>query len=112
MPRLCLEDARPEMVLAADVRDRNGRLLLAAGQALTARVLRTFRMWGVTEVDVPAEGDADGTSTVEPSEIPADVLARIDSLFRHTDRSHPLIAMLQHVAVHRLGCRLEQGALR
>lgn len=111
MRRLCLEETRPEMVLAADVRHRNGRLLLAAGQALTQRALRTFRMWGVAAVVVHAERDRGVPDPVEAAAVSPEARARVDELFRHTDRSHPVIATLHRVAVQRLGGRLTEAAL-
>jgi len=47
-----IADIRPGMVLAGDVKDRNNRVLLTAGNGLTDKQIKIFMMWGVTEVDI------------------------------------------------------------
>lgn len=99
---ITLEDARPGMVLTADVKDRRGRLLLTAGHELTTHALRVFRMWGVTGLDVAG---AEAVAAAEPG--PADVVrleavrADVADRFRHADRAHPVVAALFDLAVAR-----------
>jgi hypothetical protein len=47
-----IQEAQAGMVVAAEVRDRTGRLLMVAGQEVSDRALRVLRMWGVAEIDV------------------------------------------------------------
>ncbi|MBF0285188.1 MAG: hypothetical protein HQL51_12120 [Magnetococcales bacterium] len=90
----------PGMRLENDVRDLSGRLLLAAGEAVEARHLRIFKMWGVTEADVvPPEGFVAGAGGAEGmTEARSELLrmqrAELDDLFRFVDRSHPVMAEL------------------
>ena len=101
---ITLESAQPGMVLAGDVRDRRGRLLLPAGHELTPRALRIFRMWGVIELEVIGTGPADGAEPEEPI-APARLEAargRAEQLFLHADREHPLVAELFRLATLRL----------
>jgi hypothetical protein len=44
------------MVLARPVVSPQGQLLAPKGTALTARHVRLFRMWGVTEADIEGHG--------------------------------------------------------
>ncbi|SDB60732.1 HD-like signal output (HDOD) domain, no enzymatic activity [Desulfonatronum thiosulfatophilum] len=46
-----IDEIRPGMVLAADVRDSNGRFLAGKGELLDESHLRIFRIWGVTEIE-------------------------------------------------------------
>lgn len=99
-----LESAQPGMVLAGDVRDRRGRLLLAAGRELTPQALRIIRMWGVTELDVAGAGPE---SVVEPEApiAPARLDAardRAEQMFRHAGHEHPVLAELFRLATLRL----------
>lgn len=102
-----VEEAQAGMVLGAEVRDRMGRLLMNAGQEITGRALRVFRMWGVAEIDV--EGHAGATPAGAVEEIaPADLerlQAVADGLFRHADRSHPAMAELLRLSIHRMARR-------
>ncbi|MGZ3595494.1 MAG: HDOD domain-containing protein, partial [Syntrophales bacterium] len=47
-----LEDIQVGMVLAGDIRERSGRVLLASGSEITENHLRVFKMWGITEADI------------------------------------------------------------
>ena len=46
------DNLKEGMILADDVRDMKGKLLLAKGQDLEARHIRIFKIWGITEVNV------------------------------------------------------------
>lgn len=55
------------MVLARDVVDGRGRLLIPAGNELTERHVAALRMWGIPYIDV--EGDdvvEDGSASLAP----------------------------------------------
>lgn len=104
-----LDDARPGMVLAADVKDRRGRLLLTAGREVTTHALRVFRMWGVTEVEVV------GCEPPAADDGPADLVrleaarAHLAECFRYADRAHPAIVELFELAAHRLAHQEDHG---
>lgn len=52
MGKINLENLEPGMVLAGDVKQVSGEILLAAGAVLTERHLHIFKKWGITEVDI------------------------------------------------------------
>lgn len=79
------------MVLARDVHDRTGRLLLGAGAELTPKHLTIFRTWGVAEADIAG---VDGEEAAPlPAEVDPQALAAAEEalrpLFRHADLGHP-----------------------
>ncbi|MGZ6236884.1 MAG: hypothetical protein ACXWMJ_06145 [Syntrophales bacterium] len=92
-----LEDIQVGMVLAGDIRERSGRVLLAGGSEITENHLRVFKMWGITEADI---------KDVEKEEIAASIVAQLDpSLFQDiqsrvrerfclADMEHPFIKEL------------------
>jgi hypothetical protein len=92
------DQLRPEMVLAADIVDGGGRLLLPAGTTLTDKHLRYCQMWGVTEAEIHASNEE------TPAELPVADPARVEAArgavlprFRHVDQAHPVIdALLRH----------------
>lgn len=87
-----LEDIQVDMVLASDIKDRTGRVLLAGGSKISEKHLRVFRMWGITEADIQG---------IEKDEIAANIVAQLDPLlvqeaedktqerFLHADMENP-----------------------
>ena len=99
--RVTLDNLRPNMVLATDLKDGTGRLLLPGGAVLTEKHIRYCQMWGIVEVEVVGTDDAD--EELEPAIDPALVAAAealVGARFRHTDRDHPAIAPLFRYCVN------------
>ncbi len=102
--KVAIENIETGMVLASDVHDRSGRMLLGAGAELTQKHLVIFRTWGVLEADIEGHGSDEG-----PDQIPADVdpleLAAAEQalapLFQHTNQAHPAIIELMRFAALR-----------
>jgi hypothetical protein len=102
-----VDDLEAGMVLADEIRDQQGRLLMPAGTELTARHLRAFQLWGIFSVRITS-GDGGG----EPAEPPltpeqleagrAVVVGRL----RDTDPVHPFIAELVQLCTVREARRL------
>lgn len=105
MAHISLKDVQPGMILAGDAVAIGDRLLLCAGSALTEANLRTLRTWGVLDVDVQGVTREDIVARVagplDSAERDA-IEARLDALFGRTDRAHPLIDELAHLARLRL----------
>jgi len=91
-------------VAAADVKDRSGRILLAAGTELTEKTIKTIKSWGVVEADIVGD-TAEPEFGSEISEIDAEQLHRIElelsQRFRFLNRSHPFINELYEVCLRR-----------
>ncbi len=94
---LSLDTIRPGMVLANDVKDRNGRILLASGSEITEKHLRIFKMWGILAVPVLGE-EREEPPCHAPSEVDPDRLRKAEStvaqLFSLNDLDHPFIKEL------------------
>ena len=58
MSHISIDQLKPGMVLATDVTDTNGRLLLSKEQSIAHKHLTIFKMWGVPEVQVHQLGMA------------------------------------------------------
>lgn len=88
-----LDNLAVGMVLAADVRDRTGRMLLGAGAPLSDKHLMIFRTWGVAEADI--EGVDDDATPALPAQVDPAALAAAEEalrpLFRHANLDHPAI---------------------
>ncbi|MEJ5357622.1 MAG: HDOD domain-containing protein [Desulfobacterales bacterium] len=98
-----LAQIRPGMVLAEDVRDVNGRLLLSRGKTIGPEHIRVFKIWGVNRVSVlgALEPEAEARPAVDPQRIEA-ARRELEPRFRRTDRSHPAVAeMFRTAALYR-----------
>ena len=88
------------MVLAGEVRDVNGRLLLAKGEKIQPSHIRVFKMWGVSEVNIV--GDVETEDKVE-ADIDPDVWEETKEstalIFQHVDREHPALDVLFDLCV-------------
>ena len=82
------------MILAENVHDAQGRLLMPSGTELTERHLRAFRLWGIVSVRI--KGDAADEPMAPPvsPELLAEAENQVRDRFRHNDVSHPLMAGL------------------
>jgi len=50
MIKLSVKNIRPGMILAKDVKDLNGRVLLPANQEVLLKHAKIFKKWGITQV--------------------------------------------------------------
>ncbi|MDD2736134.1 MAG: hypothetical protein PHF56_19560 [Desulfuromonadaceae bacterium] len=104
MGTVAIENIETGMVLASDVRDRSGRMLLGAGAELTQKHLVIFRTWGILEADIEGQGSNDAAgqipADVDPLELAAAEQA-LAPLFRHTNLNHPVIIELLRLAALR-----------
>ncbi len=104
MGMVAIDNIEIGMVLAADVLDRNGRMLLGAGAELNQKHLTIFRTWGVVEADIAGIDYAD-TEPSLPAEIDIEALAvaetSLQPLFRHSGLEHPALRELLRLAAIR-----------
>ncbi len=112
MGRLNLDEIQPGMVLAADVLDRNARILLKAGLEITDKHLKVLKQWGVTDADIKDKDRAEITAAAV-QHLDPEVLAKAEeyfsTLFRHTDRQHPFVGELFRLSVIRRVGVMEGG---
>jgi len=103
MGMINIADARPEMVLAADVKDRHGHVLLRVGETLTEKALKIFRMWGVTDLDVAGIDrsvvEARAADEFDPALQEAAERVALDR-FRHADPDDPVVRELMRLFKH------------
>ncbi|MCG5510185.1 hypothetical protein [Ectothiorhodospira lacustris] len=115
--------ATPGAVLAEDVRDRSGRLLLSAGLPLRDKHIRVLKTWGVNEVaiwtdrEVPlmhTESSATVPSLRDSSDISETSWTQAKSImstaFMHADLASPVMDTLFKVSTARLARKLDAKA--
>lgn len=97
-------------VVAQNVLDLSGRLLVPAGTALTAKHLRAFKIWGVERIAITsAEDSAEPDRSVIPRDAnPADLAtarASATERFRFAPTDLPAMALLYDLCVARILAR-------
>lgn len=95
-----IDDLEAGMILAEDVHDQQGRLLLPSGSELTERHLRAFQMWGILTVKIRGTGEEPAEPVVSP-EILAAAETRVRERMAHHDLEHPVLAEIFRYAVQR-----------
>ncbi len=101
MAKILLDNVEIGMELDADVVDRQGRVLLKTGVILSEKHLRVFNTWGILEVEIKGDAEAEEKKKNYPPELveEANRLAKIH--FQHNDLNHPVIKNLfQHWQNH------------
>jgi len=102
MGTVYIEDLQPGMVLASDARSRQGRLLFSEGLGLDDLSIQTLKFWGVTEVQVEGENQAelDHRRLERLGSERAEAIAReAASRLRLSDPAHPAAMELTRVAM-------------
>ena len=74
---LHIHDIKEGMVLAADITNRHGNVLLKQGRTLSAKDILILKTWGVTEIDV-AGVDRDKVEQKEMESLTPEVLEKIE----------------------------------
>jgi len=91
---------KPGQILAEEVRDINGRLLLASGNEIQTNHIRIFKIWGISEVNVAgATSDRDIIDPGPDSELVEQAKESMMVLCRHVDMEHPAIKEIYKLAV-------------
>ncbi|PID40886.1 MAG: hypothetical protein CR984_00890 [Proteobacteria bacterium] len=103
MATIHIDNLEPGMVLASDVTDTNGRMLLSKGASVDTKHLNMFKMWGVREVRIQQSGDADGKArhAVDP-ETMRKVAESLQPAFGDNDLTHPAVGeIFRQAVIHR-----------
>ncbi len=91
-------------MIARDVMDLNGRVLLTAGVKTTPKHLKIFKIWGIAEISIEGQPGAQGRS----AEVKETGSKRLDEIkdqlktaFLYNDLDHPFIKELFGICIER-----------
>jgi HD-like signal output (HDOD) protein len=91
---------KPGQILAEEVRDINGRLLLARGNEIQPNHIRIFKIWGISEVNVAgAPSHRDKFDPGLNPELAEQARDSMTFLCRHVDLEHPAIKEIFRLSV-------------
>jgi len=88
------------MVLAGDVKNLSGVILLAEGHEITEKDLKILKMWGITEADIQGvkkEEILSKTTSLKDPQCLEEAVTYFQERFCHTDLNHPFIQELFHL---------------
>jgi hypothetical protein len=108
MAVVTLDQAQVGMVLASDVRDRRGRLLMPAGRELTAKHVEAFRMWGVVSVEIEGGPEKEPPRRVFDDATLERADWETDLLFANASDAHPFLTELRAIARLRVAEAISQ----
>ena len=104
MSLINLDDIKPGMVTASEVKDPRGRIILGTGQELTEKHLRIFKMWGIVEADIEGLEKSDianqAASDIDPQALTA-IEEKVELMFKHTNNDHEFIKELRRLTILR-----------
>jgi HD-like signal output (HDOD) protein len=91
---------KPGMVVAEEVRDVNGRLLLGKRNSIQPSHMRIFKIWGITEVKIQGEvGIKDApVQHIEP-ELLEKIREKTQHIFSHVDLEHPALKEIFRLSI-------------
>jgi len=112
MAHITAEMAKPGMVLASEVKDRLGRLLLPAGIVLTEMHVSSLTRWDVEHIEIETSSSEVREGRQDDPEVVERVTRETALRFQRLDRSHPLVAALEVHAVRSGLEKLSGGMVR
>lgn len=112
MGMINLAEIKPDMVLADDLRNHNGRFLLSKGTKLTSKDIRILKMWGIIEAEIEGINRIDiekkAISQLNPAIVKlAEKKAR--KLFVHTNLKHAAMRELYRCSKIRIAETIQRN---
>jgi HD-like signal output (HDOD) protein len=100
MGSIHINKLKPGMVIDAEVRDINGRLLLKRDKEIQSAHIRIFKIWGITEINIRGNnGSKDASTGSADPELIEKIKENTLDLFRHVDLEHPAIKEIFRISI-------------
>lgn len=88
-------EAEPGVILARDVKNKDGRLLMKVGTLLSEKELRILQMWGILEVHVISGAAEKGC---EPNVALTEIDGFLEKWFRNNDMDDPVVLAIRDLS--------------
>jgi putative nucleotidyltransferase with HDIG domain len=106
MATVRIKKLKPGMVLADDVYDIKGRLLMPRGKPIGPEHIRILKIWGIPQVDIAGASEDGEAASVPPDPIRLEAARQeTEQLFVLTERDHPAIREIFDQAVNHRAAR-------
>jgi HD-like signal output (HDOD) protein len=101
MATVRIKKLKPGMVLADDVYDIKGRLLMPRGKPIGPEHIRILKIWGIPQVDIVGASEGGEATPVPPDPLRVEAARQqAEQLFVLTERDHPAIKEIFDQAVN------------
>lgn len=101
--QLSLDEAEAGMLIATDLKDGNGNILLPSGASLTDSSIKSLMRRGVTDISIVGD-EAPAIDQVLEQER---VKARLTKLFRKSHTGELDRLLMNYVSIYRIGKKYE-----
>ena len=109
MANVNVAQIEPGMVLADDLKDQNGRFLLAKGVELSTKHLKIMKTWGVVEADIEGVSEQE-MGEKQTADIDPKILEKAEEIekerFSLSDLEHEAVRQLMQICVLRRAKKL------
>ena len=104
-PYVALAQVQPGAILAEDLLDKVGHVLLPAGTELTTSILKAIANHHIHQLPIQTTGDQQSTlaSTEHPTDNTEHQLERLHRLFRHSPQDGPTATLKNYLEKYRQG---------
>ncbi len=113
MGTISLQNLKPGMVLAADIVENHGQVLLTAGSTINEKHIHIFKTWGIPEADIE-NVDEEEIALADALELDPELLQiaqqRADERFRFNDVDFPATKKLMQMFIKSEVARLAEQA--
>jgi HD-like signal output (HDOD) protein len=100
MTLVSIEQLDPGMILAEDIKDMNGRMLISSGVRIEAQHIRVLKMWGICEVSVEGDDPVPEESQSDVNTEQMDLAGReIVKTFADLDLENPTIKEIVKLSI-------------
>jgi len=102
MGNIHIDELEVGLELAEDVLSPQGMKIASQGDKITAKHVKAFKAWGITELNIQGEESRQSqTQDEEPKgNVPKKVVVQeIDQLFEKTNRNDPVISELYNLVL-------------
>ena len=107
MPRIRTDSLQVGMVVAGDVKNIDGMLLIPAGCTLSERQINILQAWGVAEIQVEAGSSVQDTDPLARLSLEAveKMRTELKARFWEVEETNPVFAQLSKALLHRQALR-------
>ncbi|CAK0765216.1 conserved hypothetical protein [Gammaproteobacteria bacterium] len=108
MATIKMEQANAGMIVAVDVKDRSGRVLVRSGAEITDKHIKMLKTWGIRFIEIVTEDhevEHKLVINIDPARL-AEATDIAKSLFQHTEHEHPAIKELIALSIQRIAQKL------
>ncbi|KUJ96279.1 MAG: Metal dependent phosphohydrolase [Desulfonauticus sp. 38_4375] len=105
-----IEELKPGMILASDIKTVNGRLILPKGLTLEAKHIEYLKSWGISRVAISGSSSSNSSTKIKISQEDLSKLENyLSPFYACNDFSKPFVKAMYYLALTRLAKKLNQG---